>query len=190
MLKKGWTVIVVLLLLHIGSAKGDTLSELAGRYTIEPSSSFKFFVSQIGGGGIAGMFGKFSGAFILRPNDIARSRAVFTLQPASVETGQPRVEQFLRSSAVFDTDNYPQILFRSFRVEPTGQDTALIYGMLSARGRTHEETFTATLIGHDGRDVAFKVEGDILRSRYGMDVGTPIYSNVVHFDMVMRGRQS
>ncbi|TIQ53780.1 MAG: polyisoprenoid-binding protein, partial [Mesorhizobium sp.] len=28
-----------------------------------------------------------------------------------------------------------------------------------------------------------------LRSRYGMDVGTPIYSNVVDFDMTLTGRR-
>ena len=27
------------------------------------------------------------------------------------------------------------------------------------------------------------ITGKVLRSRYGMDVGTPIYSNVVDFDM-------
>ena len=29
-----------------------------------------------------------------------------------------------------------------------------------------------------------------MRSRYGMDVGTPIYSNVVLFDMIIRGQRS
>ncbi len=29
-----------------------------------------------------------------------------------------------------------------------------------------------------------------MRSRYGMDVGTPIYSNVVQFDMTIRGQRS
>lgn len=178
------------LLFSVGAASGDTLSRLTGRYAIESTSSVKFSVAQVGGGAITGMFEKFSGDFILHPDDIARSFAMFKLLPASVVTGEPRVEEFLRSSAVFDTAEFPEILFRSFRVEPSGQNTALISGILSARGKMHEETFRATLIEHDGRNVAFRVEGDILRSRYGMDVGTPIYSNVVHFDMVMRGRQS
>jgi polyisoprenoid-binding protein YceI len=37
--------------------------------------------------------------------------------------------------------------------------------------------------------VAFHVTGKVLRSRYGMDVGTPIYSNVVDFDMTLVGRR-
>ena len=31
--------------------------------------------------------------------------------------------------------------------------------------------------------------GDIFRSPYGMDAGTPIYSNVVRFDMDIRGKR-
>ncbi|HET7412768.1 MAG TPA: YceI family protein, partial [Pararhizobium sp.] len=120
---------------------------------------------------------------------IARSRVVFTLRPASVVTDEPRVENFLRSVAVFDAAAYPVITFRSIKVVPTGDNSATIDGILSARGKTHEETFTATLISHDGRRAAFHVVGDVLRSPYGMDVGTPIYSNVVKFDMTVRGRR-
>ncbi len=29
-----------------------------------------------------------------------------------------------------------------------------------------------------------------MRSRYGMDVGTPIYSNVVQFDMMIEAQRS
>lgn len=101
-----------------------------------------------------------------------------------------RVEDFLRSSAVFDSAEYPAITFRSIRVMPTGADTARIDGILSARGTSHEESFKATLVRHVGRDVVFHVVGDVFRSRYGMDIGTPIYSNVAHFDMVVQGHRS
>jgi polyisoprenoid-binding protein YceI len=179
-----------LALVFFTTAQGDTLSRLAGTYAIQASSSIRFSVDQIGGGGISGMFEKFSGNFVLHPRDISRSQTDFSLIPASVVTGEPRVENFLRSSAVFDTAEYPEISFRSIEVKPSGPDTAKILGILSVRGKAHEETFTAKLLDHDGQNIAFRVEGDILRSRYGMDVGTPIYSNIVHFDMIMRGRKS
>jgi polyisoprenoid-binding protein YceI len=181
---------IAFVLFASGAARSETLSQLTGTYAIQPSSSIKFFVSQIGGGGISGMFGDFSGNFVLHPKDVSQSRTDFSLVPASVTTGEPRVENFLKSSAVFDTSDYPEIRFSSIKVSPSGPDTAEISGILSVRGKKHEETFTATLLDHEGSNVTFRVEGDILRSRYGMDVGTPIYSNVVHFDMVMRGHRS
>jgi polyisoprenoid-binding protein YceI len=187
MLKTSLTV--ALLLLSAISARPDKLSSLHGRYMITPSSRIAFSVAQIGGGGIAGTFSRFSGTFDLRPDNIARSSVTLSLQPASVKAAEPRVENFLRSSAVFDAAAYPVITFRSTGVRPEGGDRAIVEGSLTARGVSRREVFKATLIDRQGRTVAFHVVGDILRSSYGMDVGTPIYSNIAHFDMVLRGER-
>ncbi|MHA6642322.1 YceI family protein [Mesorhizobium sp. A623] len=179
--------ISLLSLFAVVPAQADTLSTLHGRYVIDPSSRIAFSVAQIGGGGIDGVFSRFSGTFDLHPDDIARSSVKFSLQPESVATGQPRVEDFLRSSAVFDVAAYPVIAFRSTAIHQQGSDHAVIEGMLTARGITRRETFEATLIRQQGRMVAFHVVGDMMRSPYGMDVGTPIYSNIARFDMVLNG---
>jgi polyisoprenoid-binding protein YceI len=178
-----------LLLATAISARPDALSSLHGRYVITPSSRIAFSVAQVGGGGIAGTFSHFSGTFDLRPGNVASSSVSFSLQPASVRTGEPRVENFLRSSAVFDAAAYPVITFHSTGIRPEGGNRAIVEGALTARGISRRETFKATLIGRRGRTVAFHVVGDILRSPYGMDVGTPIYSNIAHFDMVLRGER-
>jgi polyisoprenoid-binding protein YceI len=172
------------------SAQADTLSALRGRYVIGPSSRVAFSVAQIGGGGgIDGVFARFSGTFDLHPDDIARSSVTFSLQPESVVTGQARVENFLRSSAVFDVASYPVITFRSTSVRQQGSNRAIVEGVLTARGITRRETFEATLIKRQGRTVAFHVVGDMMRSPYGMDVGTPIYSNIARFDMILNGQR-
>ncbi|NKC50363.1 hypothetical protein HED63_04355 [Ochrobactrum cytisi] len=115
------------------------------------------------------------------------SSVSFRLRPASVDARQPRITDFLKSSAVFDVRNYPVLTFKSTRITQTGPRTARIDGMLTARGKTHGETFFAALVGNDARTVTFHVTGDVLRSPYGMDIGTPIYSNVVKFEMNLRG---
>lgn len=179
----------LLLLSAVIPAHADSLSTLRGRYVVDPSSHIAFSVGQIGGGGIKGAFPGFSGTFDLDPGDIAHSRVSFSLRPESVTTGELRVETFLRSSAVFDVETYPEITFRSTAVRPQGSDRAVIEGVLTARGIAHRETFEATLVKRQGRAVAFHVVGDLMRSPYGMDVGTPIYSNVVRFDMMLNGRR-
>lgn len=179
----------LLVLSFVLPVHADTLSALRGRYVIDPSSRIAFSVSQIGGGGINGVFPRFSGTFDLNPDDIARSRVNFSLQPESVTTGQPRVENFLRSAAVFDVEVYPAITFRSTAIRQEGSDRAVIQGVLTARGITRRETFEVTLVKRQGRTVAFHVVGDLMRSPYGMDVGTPIYSNIVRFDMMLNGRR-
>lgn len=170
-------------------ARADTLSALHGRYVIAPSSRIAFSVAQVGGGGIDGVFSRFSGSFDLHPDNVARSSVTFSLKPESVATGEPRVENFLRSSAVFDVAAYPVITFRSTSVRQQGSNRALVEGLLTARGITRRETFEATLVKRQGQTVAFHVTGDMMRSPYGMDVGTPIYSNITHFDMTLDGKR-
>ncbi len=170
-------------------ASADTLAGAGGRYTVDPSSRIGFTVGQVGGGGISGSFGQFSGVFDLDAKSVSRSKVQFTLKPASVNAGQTRVTDFLRSSAVFDVRNHPTVTFRSTRVAQSGARTAQIEGLLTARGVTRKETFTASLIGQSGRGITFHVTGDVYRSPYGMGVGTPIYSNVVRFDMTLQGRK-
>jgi polyisoprenoid-binding protein YceI len=167
------------------------LRDAAGRYTISPAdSSIRFSIGKLGGGGFGGAFSRFKGSVRIDNIDVSRSRVNITIFPESVGTGQSRVDAFLRSDAVFDAANNPEIQFRSTSVKRTGDTSALITGRLTARGKTFPEKFTARLGGLKAGTIKFHVTGKVLRSRYGMDVGTPIYSNVVDFDMTLTGRRS
>jgi polyisoprenoid-binding protein YceI len=166
------------------------LSDAAGSYTISPAgSSIRFSVGKAGGGGLAGAFARFKGSIRIDNSNVGRSQVNITIFPESVGTGQSRVDAFLRSDAVFDAANNPEIQFRSTSVKRTGDTSALVTGRLTARGKTFPEKFTAELGGLKAGTIRFHVTGKVLRSRYGMDVGTPIYSNVVDFDMTLTGRR-
>jgi polyisoprenoid-binding protein YceI len=166
------------------------LGDAAGSYTISPTgSSIRFSMGKAGGGGLDGAFGRFKGSIRIDNSDIGRSRVNLTIFPESVGTGQSRVDAFLRSDAVFDAANSPEIQFSSTSIKRTGETTALVTGRLTARGKTFPEKFTAELGGLKGGTIRFRVTGKVLRSRYGMDVGTPIYSNVVNFDMTLTGKR-
>lgn len=182
-------VIPLLFAIAPALANADTLADVAGRYKIDASSRIGFVVAQIGGGGISGDFKKFSGVFSLNNGDIGRSSIEFTLFPESVNTGQSRIENFLRSDAVFDSQNFPTVTFKSTHIAQTGPNTATVDGILTARGKSSPASFQASLATHDRNAIVFHVEGKIMRSRYGMDVGTPIYSNVVQFNMMIHGQR-
>ena len=166
------------------------LSDAAGSYTISPgASSIRFTIGKAGGGGFDGAFARFKGTIRIDNSDVGRSAVNLTIYPESVGTGQNRIDAFLRSDAVFDAANSPEIQFRSTSVKRTSDTTALVTGQLTARGKTFAEKFTAELGGLKGGTIKFHVTGKVLRSRYGMDVGTPIYSNVVNFDMTLTGKK-
>ncbi|PST24590.1 polyisoprenoid-binding protein [Mesorhizobium plurifarium] len=174
----------------VAGAKAPALTDAAGNYRIASSSSIRFSVGQVGGsGGIAGSFAKFAGNFRIDGADIARSSVEFTLYPESVRSTERRIEDFLRSSAVFDAANHKTVTFRSTGVSQTGPDTATIEGVLTARGKSRKERFAVRLTDWDSRSISFTIRGSIRRSPYGMTVGTPIYSNVVEFDMNITGQK-
>lgn len=168
-------------------ASAVTLSEAAGDYAIASGSTIAFTVGQMGGGGIAGSFGRFDGSFHLDGGDIGSSKVEFVLFPESVTTGEARIDNFLRSPAVFDVAAHPEIVFQSTAVTRTGDTTAHIEGTLTARGVAKPASFDVSLAGGGEGTLAFDVTGEVLRSPFGMDVGTPIYSNVVRFDMHLMG---
>ncbi|CAN7522455.1 YceI family protein [Pararhizobium sp. LjRoot238] len=170
-------------------ARAPSLDDAAGRYDIDGSSQINFSVAQVGGGGISGKFGKFSGTFRLDGKDIRKSVVEFSLFPETVQTGEPRIEKFLRSTAIFDTANYPKIVFRSTKITQTGEDTAEIEGKLTAKGTTKTERFSAKLTKWNRRVISFHIEGGIYRDRYSMSAGLPIYSNIVEFDMTVNGQK-
>jgi len=184
------TLCAATLLAMLGSAApaaADGLAEASGSYVIQPDSRIRFHVGNVAGSGIDGDFARFSGTFAINGHDIGRSDVDFVLLPASVRTSDKRVEDFLRSDAVFDAANHPKISFHSTQVSRSGENGAKVDGTLTARGRTGKASFDVSVRKRDRRNIAFHVTGRILRSPYGMDVGTPIYSNVVVFDMDLKG---
>jgi polyisoprenoid-binding protein YceI len=184
----GFAAIAACLAMPVAAAVA--LGDAAGSYAIsQASSNIHFSIGKLGGGGLSGAFARFKGSIRIDNGDVGHSEVDFTIFPDSVGTGQGRIDAFLRSDAVFDTANAHEIQFRSTSVSRISDTTALITGKLTARGKTFPEKFTAELSSLKAGTIKFHVTGKVFRSRYGMDVGTPIYSNVVDFDMTLSGRR-
>lgn len=187
---RGLSIAVTVLALAGPVHAAPSLADAAGRYAIRADgSAINFSISNAAGGALRGGFSSFTGNIRIDRAGVDRSEVDFVIDPGSVGTGQRRIDSFLRSDAVFDTEREHAIRFRSTAVKRTGDTSAQISGRLTARGKTFPETFNATLEGLASGTIRFHVTGKVLRSRYGMDVGTPIYSNVVNFDMTLTGKR-
>lgn len=183
-------VILAFLLFLPFAAEADSLGALKGRYKVDPSSIIHFSVAQVGGQAVEGRFRKFSGQFVLAGEDASGSSVQFTLSPASVDAVDPRVEEFIKSPSVFDVERYPKVTFRSTSVKRTGENTAVINGRLSAKGLTRDTKFSIRYEGKSRGGLKFHVTGKMSRALFGMEVGTPIYSNMVVLDMELIGRRN
>jgi polyisoprenoid-binding protein YceI len=72
------------------------LNNAAGRYAITPAgSSLDFAIDSVAGKGISGRFAQYDGSIVIDDGNLARSSVRIDIMPASVETGQERVDAFL-----------------------------------------------------------------------------------------------
>jgi polyisoprenoid-binding protein YceI len=144
----------------------------------------------MGGAAIEGEFKRFRGTFQLDGKDVARSKVDISIDSGSVSAADPRIEEFIKSESVFDSANHPTVRFVSTGATRSGDRTAAIEGRLSAKGITRPTRFSVTLQEQTAGTLKFRVTGKLSRALFKMDVGTPIYSNIVVLDMTLIGHRN
>lgn len=182
------TLSLLSLLLGAVPAGAASFDDLAGRYAVGDRSNVTFSISGALVPTVHGTFHSFSGTFQLDPVHAERSSVTFSVAAGSVTTGIAPLDSLLRSSAVFDAADNPDIRFASTAVRRTSETSAEVDGLLTLKGQTLAEHFTVTLTGHDDGRPAFHVVGRVARSAFGMSIGRPLYSDDVVFDLAVDGR--
>src|ERR687885_2441313 len=82
-------------------------------------------------------FPRVSGSLEVNAEDPLSSRFRAEIEAASVLTGHPAQEDFMRSEAWLDAERYPLITFESTRISP-GAAGYSVRGLLTLRGVTRE----------------------------------------------------
>jgi polyisoprenoid-binding protein YceI len=83
-----------------------------------------------------GVFDKWSGSVNLNPEDPSKTTVDITIDTSSINTKDAQRDGHLRSPDFFDAEKYPNITFKSTKVEVTGKETAKLYGDLTIRDVT------------------------------------------------------
>ncbi|HVE64965.1 MAG TPA: YceI family protein [Thermoanaerobaculia bacterium] len=83
-----------------------------------------------------GRFNEYDGKIWLDRSKPADSKVEFTIQSASIDTGNERRDNHLRSADFFEAEKYPTITFKSTKVEPKGKDLYDVTGELTMHGVT------------------------------------------------------
>src|SRR5690606_16260579 len=96
---------------------------------------------------VRGSFDKFSANLNLDENNPENSTVEVTIDAASINTRQADRDAHLRSPDFLDAEQHPNLIFRSKRVERTGENTAKLIGDLTIRGVTREITLDVTYEG-------------------------------------------
>lgn len=112
-----------------------------------------------------------------------KSRVEAKVKVASVNTGNEKRDEHLRSAEWFEADKYPYMTFKSTSVRQTG-DTLIARGVLTIKGETREVEMPISLLGVQPipeemrqmlggtKEVAsFKAATSLDRGDYGVGVG-------------------
>ncbi|HSF96957.1 MAG TPA: YceI family protein [Thermohalobaculum sp.] len=150
-------------------------------YVIDRSHAFVTFIADhLGFSMVHGQFLDFDADIDFDPGDVEATRVRFAIRTDSIETYSKTRDNQLRSPAFFDSERYPEMIFTSTAVRPTGTDTAEIAGRLTIRDVTREIVLQAKLnrLGPspffpDIQVAGFVVTGVIDRTEWGMIFGAP-----------------
>ena len=95
---------------------------------------------------VRGRFLEYTGAIKLE-DDVTKSYVEVSIDAASIDTGTAQRDTHLRSADFFDVEKFPELRFRSTRVEDTGGGRLRVIGDLTIRDVTREVALDAEPAG-------------------------------------------
>lgn len=138
-----------------------------------------FQASHFGWSSQFGRFNDVSGTIKLDPEDASATEVTMVIKAASVDTGHEARDKHLRSPDFFNAAEFPDITFKTTKVEKTGDRTANVTGDLTMLGVTKPVTLEVTWnkVGEHFRTkkthTGFSAKTTIKRTEWGMSKFVP-----------------
>jgi polyisoprenoid-binding protein YceI len=158
----------------------------AGLYKMDRAhTSVNFRVSHMGFSNYTARFTKVDGELNFDPANPAAMSVTARIDPASIQTNYPDkdydFDADLRGKTFLDAAKFPQMTFKSTKVEPTGANTARVTGDLSMHGAaapvvldvTFNGGYAAMPMDPSGARIGFSAHGRLKRSAFGVSMGIP-----------------
>lgn len=165
----------------------------AGTWTVDSAHSGVGFEIRHLLTDVPGRFNDFEGTIVYDPENPASSSVEFTVQAASIDTGNEDRDNHLRSADFFDVEKHPTITFKSKKVVKAGENLA-VTGDFTLHGVTREITVPVEFRGTMGNAAGFATEFTIDRNDYGIEWnrntgGGAILGNDVDIEIEIEAKQ-
>ncbi|MFN3653472.1 MAG: YceI family protein [Armatimonadota bacterium] len=132
---------------------------LRGTWTLDPlHSNVSFAIKHLGLAMIRGRFDEFAGTIVAEGDSPEKASVQVTIKTASIDTDIAARDEHLRSADFFDVEKFPEITFRSTRVEKA-RDGFVAHGPLTIKGISREVA------------LPFRVAGPITVPQAGTRIG-------------------
>ena len=158
----------------------------AGNYTLDKAhASLIFRVNHLGFSHYTARFKRFDARLQFDPADLAASRVTATVDARSIETDFPDPAKVdfnaqLQNEKWLDTAKFPEMTFRSTKVDVTGPNAMRVTGELTLHGVTRPVSLDATYNGgYAGHPldpharIGFSAHASLKRSEFGVAFGVP-----------------
>lgn len=123
-----------------------SLQVVAQTYQIVPERSHISFTAQhMGFFKVSGHFKAFAGTILYDGDERASLVVEVAIEGASIDTDSKMRDRGLRGTSFLDVKQYPEITFKSKRIERTGEEANVIIGDITVHGITKEITIPFTL---------------------------------------------
>ena len=121
---------------------------LAAEYKVDMAHSNVGFSIPILGGlsRVRGKFGEFAVTINYDEADVTKSSVTAVIKADSIDTGIAARDEHLRKADFFEVEKFPQITFKSSRVEKKGEQL-LVHGTFTMHGISKEIVLPITMTG-------------------------------------------
>ncbi|PIQ25061.1 polyisoprenoid-binding protein [bacterium (Candidatus Blackallbacteria) CG17_big_fil_post_rev_8_21_14_2_50_48_46] len=146
----------------------------ANTYEIDPVHSHLIFkIKHLNIGYQYGRFNRFSGTVVVDEKNPAQSKVEIKAEAASVDTNASKRDDHLRSPDFFNVKQFPQLSFKSSKVERAGAGQYKVSGILTLHGVSKPLSFTFKKTGEGkGMQGEYRMGGEAMitlkRSQFGM----------------------
>ena len=153
------------------------------------TSNVSFAVDHFPFSSVEGTFDEFEGGLAL-PEEVAKSKqALFIIKVASIATGDDDLNDYIKSSAFFNAEKFPVIIFVSTSFEWMDKSTAQLMGNLTLHGVTKAIVFNVIIDSTENNSptkdekLVMQASAEINRSDFGMHGLQMLVSDTVKFDL-------
>ena len=171
----------------------------AETYAIDPThSSVGFKVKHMMVSNVRGEFTDFEGTYTFDPDRPQDASVDVEIRVTSVDTGNEKRDDHLRSDEFFGVEEHPVMTFKSTKVVAEGDDEYTLYGDLTIRGVTRNVALEVEFNGKvqdpwGNTRTGFEASGEINRKDFGvnfsatLDNGGLVVADDVEIELEIEG---
>lgn len=164
------------------------------KYTFDPAHTQVIFAaSHLGFSFSHGRFMKLGGFFTFDEAAPEASEISVTIDAASIDMGSEDWDRHMKNADFLNAEKFPEITFKSTKIEKTGEKTGRVTGDFTLRGVTKPVTLDVTYNGsgahpyNNNHIAGFSARGSLRRSDFGMTYGFDNVGDEVSFLIEVEG---